>query len=80
MKGAQNLEAAQKFIDFMCRPNIAVRNMTKTGYTSPIAGAWGEFGGNAVMFPSADELNRCEAFLYDAEASVKYERLWNEVY
>jgi len=79
MKGAQNMEAAQQFIDFMCRPNIAVRNMTKTGYTSPIRGAWGEFGGNAVMFPSDEELGRCEAFLHNAEAAAKYERLWDEV-
>ena len=80
MKGAKNLEAAQQFIDFMCRPNIAVRNMTKTGYTSPIKGAWGEFGGNLIMFPSGEELARCEAFLYDAEAAKKYERLWDEIY
>ncbi|MCL1792244.1 MAG: spermidine/putrescine ABC transporter substrate-binding protein [Oscillospiraceae bacterium] len=80
VKGAKNMEAAMQFIDFMCRPNIAVRNMTKTGYTSPIRGAWGEFGGNSVMFPSDEELGRCEAFLYDAEAAKKYERLWEEIY
>ena len=80
MKGTQNPEAAHQFIDFMCRPNIAVRNMTKTGYTSPIFGAWGEFGGNSIMFPSDEELERCEAFLYDADAAQKYDRLWNEIY
>jgi spermidine/putrescine transport system substrate-binding protein len=79
-KGAKNPDAAHQFIDFMCRPSIAVRNMTKTGYTSPISGAWSEFGGNLVMFPSKEELERCEAFLYDAETALKYERLWNEIY
>ena len=79
-KGAKNIEAAHQFIDFMCRPNIAVRNMTKTGYTSPVSGAWGEFGGNAVMFPSDEQLARCEAFLHDAESVAKYERLWGEIH
>ena len=78
VKGTQNFEAAQKFIDFMCRPNIAVRNMSKIGYTSPIRGAWAEFGGNRIMFPTDEELERCEAFLYDAGAAVKYDELWND--
>ena len=80
VKNAKNLDAAHKFIDFMCRPNIAVRNMTTTGYTSPIEGAWGEFGKNAIMFPTEEELGRCEAFMYDAAAAAKYERLWDEIY
>ena len=80
MKNTKHLDAAEKFINFMCRPNIAVRNMTKTGYTSPIKGAWSEFGGNKIMFPTEEELARCEAFLYDANAAAKYDKLWNEVH
>lgn len=80
MKGTQHLDAAQKFINFMCRPNIAVRNMTKIGYTSPITGAWSEFGGNRIMFPTEEELNRCEAFLYDSQVTEKYAKLWNEIH
>ena len=79
IKDTQHFDAAQKFINFMCRPNIAVRNMTNTGYTSPIKGAWSEFGGNKIMFPTTEELERCEAFLYDAQATQKYDRLWMEI-
>lgn len=79
VKDAKNKEAAENFINFMCRSNIAVRNMTDTGYTSPIKGAWAEFGNNQIMFPTQDELNRCEAFLYDASATAKYNRIWSEV-
>lgn len=79
MKNTQHLEAAYKFINFMCRPSIAVRNMTKIGYTSPIKGAWSEFNGNTVMFPMEEELNRCEAFTYDAQATSKYTKLWSDV-
>ncbi len=76
VKNAKNKDAAEKFINFMCRSNIAVRNMTETGYTSPIKGAWAEFGNNKIMFPSEDELNRCEAFLYDSIATQKYNQIW----
>lgn len=33
-KYAKNIKAAAYFIDFMCRPDIAIRNMEATGYTS----------------------------------------------
>lgn len=33
-KYAQNVKAATYFIDFMCRPDIAIRNMDVTGYVS----------------------------------------------
>ena len=59
--------------------NIAIRNMTSTGYTSPVSGAWEEFGNNSIMFPSNDELSRCESFLYDAQATEKYNRIWKEI-
>jgi len=36
-KGA-NIELAQDFVDFLCRPEIAVMNMDYVGYTSAIAG------------------------------------------
>ena len=79
VKGTQHLDAAQKFINFMCRPQIAVRNMTKTGYTSPVSGAWTEFGDNPIMFPAKEELERCEAFLYNAGATQKYTQIWQAV-
>ena len=79
MKNSQHIDAAQKFINFMCRPNIAVRNMSKIGYTSPIKGAWSEFGSNKIMFPPAEALDICEAFLYDAAATQKYTELWSSV-
>ena len=79
MKNTQHLNAAYQFINFMCRPNIAVRNMTRIGYVSPIQGAWAEFGGNRIMFPTTAELDRCEALLYDAQALQKYATLWREI-
>ena len=36
-KYAKNVKAARYFINFMCRPDIAIRNMDKIGYVSVIA-------------------------------------------
>lgn len=36
-KYARNREAASYFINFLCRPDIALRNMEETGYVSAIA-------------------------------------------
>lgn len=36
-KYAKNVEAASYFINFMCRPDIALRNMEATGYVSSVA-------------------------------------------
>ena len=80
VKNTKHLEMAHNFINFMCRSNIAIRNMTTTGYTSAIKGAWGEFGNDKVMFPSEEELSRCEAFLYDKDAVQLYNQIWSKVH
>ncbi len=36
-KYAKNTKAARYFISFMCRPDIAIRNMEETGYVSSVA-------------------------------------------
>ncbi len=38
-KFARNIKAATYFIDFMCRPDIVIRNMEETGYVAA-SGAW----------------------------------------
>ena len=79
VKNTKHKEASEKFINFMCKSNIAVRNMTSIGYTSPIKGAWSEFGNNKIMFPSEEELSRCESFLYDENATKQYMDIWKSV-
>ena len=80
MNNSKNKEMAQNFINYMCKPNIAIRNMTKTGYTSAIKGAWAEFGNDNVMFPSKEDLLRCEAFLYDKTGTELYNQVWAKVH
>ena len=47
-KYAKNIEAARYFIDFMCKPENALRNMDEIGYVSAI-------GGDIVLEAMSDE-------------------------
>ena len=79
LKTTKHKDLAEKFIDFMCRPDIAERNMTETGYTSPVKAAWSAFPQDDVRFPSAAALANCEAFTYSKEATQKYSDMWTEI-
>jgi spermidine/putrescine transport system substrate-binding protein len=71
-------DLAHRFIDFMCRPEIAARNMEEVGYTSPIEAAWDNFDDDYIMFPTDEELARCETYLYSPAAVTKYTDIWVE--
>ncbi|MDD3412157.1 MAG: spermidine/putrescine ABC transporter substrate-binding protein, partial [Eubacteriales bacterium] len=56
LKAAKNKENAMKFIDFMCRPDIAKMNCDEISYSSPNTGAielmGDEYKNNATMNPA----------------------------
>lgn len=77
LKTGQQQELAMKFINFMCQPEIAQRNMIETGYVSPVTGTAPEFESDTeVYYPSAETLAKCESFTYSAEVTEKYTDLW----
>ncbi|MBR5231929.1 MAG: spermidine/putrescine ABC transporter substrate-binding protein [Clostridia bacterium] len=65
-KNAKNKENAEKFIDFLCRPDIAQRNCEYIWYSSPNSGAIALMGedyiSNPAINPSEETLARCEFF------------------
>lgn len=83
-KSAKNKENAEKFINFLCRPDIAQKNCEYIWYSSPNLGAielMGEdYTANHVMNPSQDVIDRCE-FFHDVDPAFQsvYLSLWNEV-
>lgn len=80
LKTGQQQELAMKFINFMCQPEIAQRNMIETGYVSPVTGTSPEFESDTeVYYPSAETLAKCESFTYSAEVTEKYTDLWTNV-
>lgn len=84
MKNAKNMENAEKFVDFLCRPDIAQKNCEEIWYSSPNTGAIDLMGddyiNNPVMNPSQDIIDRCEFFNDIDETFMPiYNALWKEV-
>ncbi len=83
-KSAANKENAEKFINFLCRPDIAQKNCEYIMYSSPNSAAielMGEaYTSNPVMNPSDEDVARCET-VHDLDEGYLaiYNALWNDV-
>jgi spermidine/putrescine transport system substrate-binding protein len=82
-KGAANKANAEKFIDFMCRKDIALRNMEMIGYTTVNKTAAEEYAAGldaetaAVMFPTGDILTKCQIYINLPQKTLDtYDALW----
>ncbi len=83
-KNAQNKENAEAFINFLCRPDIAVKNFEYITYATPNKAAKElldtEYQENPAVFPDESILSKCETFHYLGEESEElYNSLWKEV-
>lgn len=81
---ARNPEHAEAWIDFLCRPDIALKNFEYITYSTPNRAAKElldpELQNNKAVFPDAEQLTNCEVFRYLGEdADLLYNRLWKEV-
>lgn len=83
-KNAQNKENAEAFLNFLCKPEIAVKNFEYITYSTPNKAAKEllaeEYQNNPAVFPSEATLSKCETFQYlGEEAESLYNSLWKEV-
>lgn len=84
-KNAPNKENAEKWIDFMCRPDIALKNFEFITYSTPNAAARELIEDEAIKnseiaFPDESILERTTAFQYlGSEMDEIYLQKWNEV-
>jgi spermidine/putrescine-binding protein len=81
---AKNKYNAELWIDFMCRPEIALKNFEYITYSTPNKGAFDmldeDLQTNKALFPDAEALKNCEVFRYmGPEADELYNNLWKEV-
>lgn len=81
---AQNKENAEKWIDFLCRPDIALKNFEYITYATPNKAAKEmldeELQNNKAVFPDTEQLTNCEVFQYlGDDADMMYSSLWKEV-
>jgi len=82
-KTAKNKENAEKFINFLCRPDIAQKNCDIIRYSSPNSGAielMGDaYSSNTTMNPSEESLVNCEYFNDIQDFITIYSALWEEI-
>lgn len=82
-KTAKNKENAEKFINFLCRPDIAQKNCDIIRYSSPNSGAielmGDEYINNATMNPPEEALVNCEYFNDIQDFITIYSALWEEI-
>ena len=82
-KGSAHKEAAECFINFMCRPDIAQKNMDYIYYSSPIKQVVEnldeEQAANEALNPPQDVVARCEYYNDISDSMNLYEGIWMEV-
>ena len=83
-KDARNVENAYKFIDFLCRPDIAQKNVEEIWYMSVNKDAIDLMGSDYsdlyVLNPTDEEIDRCEYFNDLTEVGLMiYNTLWEDV-
>ena len=81
---ARNVSGAEKFIDFMCRADIAAKNYEYVGYAIPNTAAIEllgeeEYNASPVNNPPQDVLDKCEVFRYLGEDTKLYDQIWTEI-
>ena len=83
-KNAENVENAEKFIDFMCRPDIALMNFEYLTYSTPNIAAQAmlddEMQNSEIAFPNLDDYPNLETFHYLGPAGdALYNEMWKAV-
>lgn len=82
-KGAENIEAAHKYIDFLCRPDIAAKNAEYIGYSTPLSEARellpDEIKNSEVAYPTKEQTDAMEMFNDPSDVIETYSRIWTEV-
>jgi len=83
VKGSQNIELAQQFINFMCRTDIAQRNNEYINYSTPqievYEGLSDDLKNDPLFYPSDDILDKCEVYEDLGDMVKVYDDMWTEV-
>ncbi len=82
-KNCNNKKGAEAFINFMCRDDIALKNMEYTGYTSGNINVKDmidkDWANSIASYPPKEFIEKCETFKYSPENLKFISRAWLEV-
>ena len=83
-KGAENKDNAEAFINFMCKPEIMVRNADITGYCVPSMEAYNllddELKNSTIAYPAQELMANMETFTNLPEATLAlYDSEWSRL-
>ncbi|MDO5719028.1 MAG: spermidine/putrescine ABC transporter substrate-binding protein [Tissierellia bacterium] len=80
---AKNIDNAYKFIDYICKPEVAAKLADYVGYSTPNLECKDllepEMRESEVAFPNLDELNDMEVFNNPGETVIIYDKIWTDV-
>lgn len=85
LKNAPHKENAEKFIDFMCREDIALKNFEYITYSTPNDAARAliedeDIKNSPIAFPDLTQYGNLESYIYLGEdGDALYNELWKEV-
>lgn len=82
-KNCKNTDAAAKFLDFLCREDVAMKNFEYIYYSTPneavIANMDEDLKNDPAIIPTDADTQNCEVFLQPDEATTRlYNDLWKE--
>ena len=83
-KTCKNTENAEKFLDFLCREDIAMKNFEYVNYATPNKAVYdaldADIQQNTIIFPSKETLNNCEILSsLDSDTTTLYNDLWKKL-
>lgn len=82
-KDCQNMDAAYRFINFMCDPDVAAKNSAYIGYSTPNKAALekmdADIKNDPAYNPSAEVIAKCEVYLDLGDKTDLFNQLWEKV-
>lgn len=84
-KNAENVENAEKFLDFLCRGDIALKNFEYITYSTPNKAARElikdeDIRDSKIAFPTAEMLKNCDVYTNIGEdGEALYAKYWDKV-
>lgn len=83
-KNCKNMEAAEKFLDFLCREDVGMANFEYIYYSTPnkavVSAMDPELSSDPAIVPDYESLSNCEVYeALDEHTTNLYNELWKEI-